>query len=905
MEDICEDLETKMKLKEMVIYNFGDVIYTMVNLYEKFKKDKTTILTKAKRKEITRDNPYKLILDKDKDIIIKIIDVKNYFFDFMIANLYKTDILIDPIVASLEVGGNIHKIDLISNKQLELIIKQLNFINPCFYCNDCKTLFHSGIFNIFKHRNHDFLINDSYDIKELKNIEELNNYFPINTSNKFTSALKFEKNYNDYFNKNKTINPEKEFIYFEDIEGRKLLSDIMKSNYNDNIDLFFGNTGIGKSISVIHILKYEIEHNNYGTFYIHCKYLTLLEKEKNFIGIKRILISEIPFLFFNDFNGYKNCLKEIKDFLFSNTNTIWELIEIILKIIIKNEKKYIIVFDQYNNSCDKNNRLEYLTNNYIKNEKEEVIIKYYIFMSMNNKDVKEIKRTILMNIKDIKDKKNITEIDNFSVDKNFSNKKYQKIYEKIGKTLRNFHELNQISNEKKLNDYYDNKKKSVKKKMITYYNRDKHSYDLSLDGISDLIKFSVDIEYSEEEINSLIKFINFKYFCVKKIDTKFQVIYLYPIVEDVLKELFYSFVYENTNLHQKLLLSDAIKDGGKGFCFEEIVVSQLSPTDNSSNYKIKDLIISVKENIPKFILNENEVNIPEPEKIITLNNNTTYLIDQNIFGGRAIDFIIIDSFKNEQTIFAFQVSILKEDIYTIEEIKYLLIKMIELLPNYFKNLKISKDNVYFGYIFSLIHEKKPSFKTMINTCKERDIPYSFYSTKKKDFLNSIKHDISSIYEMAMNPFTSTYSINLNNQSVFGYKRKSIKNTNQKYTISIDKENKIKKILREYYKTKNIDYEYKETLNKKSILASSNDFFYTENSKGNSFLLFNTVFKMVIFNLDEIKNNNILEEHIINYDTIYDCYKLKEEKEKKGKSKEEKKVIQKSKSVNPRKKRTYH
>ena len=125
-----------------------------------------------------------------------------------------------------------------------------------------------------------------------------------------------KKNYNEYFNKNKKINPEKEFIYYEDIEGRKLLSDIMKSKYIDNIDLFFGEKGIGKSISVIHILKYEIEHNNYGTFYIHCKYLTLLEKEKNFIGIKRILISEIPFLFYNDFNGYKNCVKKIKNFYF-------------------------------------------------------------------------------------------------------------------------------------------------------------------------------------------------------------------------------------------------------------------------------------------------------------------------------------------------------------------------------------------------------------------------------------------------------------------------------------------------------------------------------------------------------------------------------------------------------------
>ena len=402
-DDNFEDLETKMKLEEMKIFNFGNIIYTMKDLYEKFSEDKNTILNKAKNKEISKNTPYELILDKD--IIIKIIEVKNFFFDFVVDNLHKVNILIDPIIVNLKIGVNTNKIDLISYNQLELIFKKLKFNSPGFYCNNCKVQFYSGIYNILKHQTHDFLIYESYDVKELQNLEELKEFFPINSSNIFKTALEFENNYNEYFNKNKTINPEKEFIYFEDIEGRKMLSDLMKINYTDNIDLFFGQTGIGKSISVIHILKYEIDHNTFGTFYIHCKYLTLLEKEKNYIEVKKRLISEIPFLFFNDFDGYKNCIKKIKNFLFSNTNTIWELIEMILKIIIESQKKYIIVFDQYNYACDKNHRFEYLSNNYIKNKKEEVIIKYYIFMSMNNNDVKEIKWNALINVKDIKDKK--------------------------------------------------------------------------------------------------------------------------------------------------------------------------------------------------------------------------------------------------------------------------------------------------------------------------------------------------------------------------------------------------------------------------------------------------------------------------------------------------------------------
>ena len=901
MKDTFEDLETKMKLEEMEIFSFDNVIYTMKDLYEKYGKEEESILKRAKKQEITKKNPYIFVLGDNAQV--KIIEVKNFFFDFMINNLYKTNILINPIVAKLRVGTNTNTIDIISNNQLELIFKKFQFIMPGYFCENCQTKFYSGLFNICKHRNHNILIYESYDLKELKNQEELNKFLPTNKSNKFKTAIDFEKNYNEYFNKNKTINTQREFIYYEDIEGRKLLSDFMRNNYLNNIDIYFGETGIGKSIAVIHILKYEIDHNKHGTFYIHCKYLTLLEKENNFIEIKRILVSEIPFLFFNDFDGYKNCVSEIKNFLFSNTNTIWELIEIILKIIIQRQKNYIIVFDQYNISCDKNNKFEYLTNNYIKNKKEEIKVKYYVFMSMNNKDVKEIKKSLLMDTKDIRDNKNIIEIDNFLNDKKFSNRKYQIKYEKIGKTLRNYHELSQILNEKKLNEYYNNKKNRIKEKMIIYYNGNNVSYQLSMDGMLKLIKFSVDIEYTEEELNSIIDFIHFKYFYVKKIGQKFLVFYLYPIVEDVLKELFYSFVYENTNVHSKLLIGDIIKDGGKGFCFEEIVVTQLSPINNTSNNKIKDLEISVKENVPKFILNENEVNEPEPEKIITIDNNKTYLIDQDIFGGRGIDFIIIDSFQNEQAIYAFQVSILKETIYTIDEIKDLLNQMLKLLPKYFKNLKISKSNVYFGYIFSLINEKKPKFKSIINKCDERDIPYSFYSIKQKEFLKSNKTIINSIYDMVMNPFSSIYSINIQNQSVFGSKRKRVKIVRQRYAISDDKEKKIKKILKENFKSKYIDYKYIETLGKKSILASYNDFFYTENSQGNSFLLIKKIFNIAIFNIDEIDNSK-LEEHIINFDSVYDCYLIKKQGEKDSKLEleEEEEKPQRSKSVKSKKKK---
>ena len=47
-----------------------------------------------------------------------------------------------------------------------------------------------------------------------------------------------------------------------------------------------------------------------------------------------------------------------------------------------------------------------------------------------------------------------------------------------------------------------------------------------------------------------------------------------------------------------------------------------------------------KKIIPKFLPKSNEVNEPFIEHKIKIENNKTYLIEQEIFGGKNIDFII-------------------------------------------------------------------------------------------------------------------------------------------------------------------------------------------------------------------------------------------------------------------------
>ena len=291
-------------------------------------------------------------------------------------------------------------------------------------------------------------------------------------------------------------------------------------------------------------------------------------------------MSEIPFLFYNDYLSYSHCTNIIKNYELNNKNTFWEIIEEIINyLLFKKQEKYIIVFDQYNTSNDPDKKINNLIKKNLKNKKGN--IRYFSFMSLNNKDVRNFK------IKNILNEQNdeyslIMEINDIIYDGNFSNSKFQKLYEKIGKTIENFCELSQ-QKEKYLNEYYKIKKEKIKKDIIQYYTNQSGKFQLQ--NIQAFMSISIDIEYTEEEIKSLFDNIHFKYFDVKKEgDNIFKIYCLFPIIEECLKEIYYSIIYDNQSIYEKILNFDLIKGGGKGFFFEQIVVSNLSPSSSTKRF---------------------------------------------------------------------------------------------------------------------------------------------------------------------------------------------------------------------------------------------------------------------------------------------------------------------------------
>ena len=892
------EIEKKMKLEEMIITDSG---ITMKLLYQKLEENKEIILKKNKEEKLSISNLFELILTES--VIAKIYAINwDISFNFLVDNLDMKNILLRPISAKIEFNNELLDIDIISNNQIDYIVKDKGFNRPICSCKKCQKESSLYFIQIIDHSDcKDILLYDGIKFLEYNNEIEFNNFFQIKDKINFSSPLEFERNFNEYFNRKKLIKTTKEFIYYEDIENRNYFQIFFKTdNYFGQYLSFFGFPGIGKSITILHILKYEIEHDKIKTLYIHCKYLSLLSKENNYLEIQRVLLSEIPFLFYKDFSGYKKCCNIIKDFKFNLNNTFYELIEKILNNLANKNTKYIIVFDQHNAFSDPLQKIQDIVDKILSNEEISKNFLFFSFMSLNNEDVKDVKAKYLLGAK-LNEKYPIYEIKNLICDKNFSNLKKQRVYEKLRKNIRNYNELFEID-VKKLNNYYKEKKNYIKKKLIEYYNKDYKDNNLSFKGIENLMQISVDISYEEKDIKKLIPFIHFKYFDIKKNEDYFEIFYTSPIVEEVLKEIYYSFVYDNQNLYEKMLTFDLIKGGGKGCCFEQIVVHNLSPSDSNYNVTFPDLIIEEKKSIPQFIPKSNEVNIPYFEDKIKIKKNKTYLIEQDIFGGKSIDFIIIDTFRKEQIIFAFQASILKDYIFTESEIKEYLKEMNAYIINFIDDLKVDEKNLFFGYVFSLINDGKKEFKYMIKTCKSNKIPYSFYSFKKKKFLDGNKKEILSIYDIVNNPF-GIKPITSVEKYIFGFKRYNSVTKIPSFEISEEIKNKLVSILKDIYSNKVIeDFNFQENLMKEQIWHYLYDFYYSKDNKGNPFIFIIRENKIEIYNLYEVKKEELLD-YIFNNRYSLDCYFIKFKGEEKKtphylqREKEEKEFLENLPKIN--------
>ena len=126
-----------MILNDMIISENENIKVTMKLFYEKLEMNKKIILELNSKHNITKINPY--ILKLTENISVKILNI-NYdnFFDFSILNFNLRNILINPIKVKIEINDSMKEIDIISDNQVNYIVKENKVIDPYSFCKKCK-----------------------------------------------------------------------------------------------------------------------------------------------------------------------------------------------------------------------------------------------------------------------------------------------------------------------------------------------------------------------------------------------------------------------------------------------------------------------------------------------------------------------------------------------------------------------------------------------------------------------------------------------------------------------------------------------------------------------------------------------------------------------------------------------
>ena len=152
-------------------------------------------------------------------------------------------------------------------------------------------------------------------------------------------------------------------------------------------------------------------------------------------------------------------------------------------------------------------------------------------------------------------------------------------------------------------------------------------------------------------------------------------------------------------------------------------------------------------------------------KVKDLEKGNVYLIEQEIFGGKTLDFIIINFTSSNPTVFGFQVSIYKKIIYEISELQESYLSMKFLLLKYF-GINFDEKNMYFGYIFNFDNVKDSKYKLMLEKCEKQSLKYCFFDPKQSQFCGKNGQEINDINDIVSKVFVDTPLKQINNLDSF-------------------------------------------------------------------------------------------------------------------------------------------
>ena len=710
--------------------------------------------------KIDQNISMKFIYDNLKDehysfdkIGIKIIKKKKEFFDIQYKDKEFNDFFQNPI--NIQIMNN--KIDIISIAHLKTLIDKYNIIYPKLECNNCKKLL-NGFDNIINHKNHEILVEDLIHFNRIKE-NDFKDYFKKEKNigikclgKEFKNPEDFETNFMYYFKDYDKIYKNKPFKLYDNKVREEFINtwSVNLSLSTRKLIAYFGQSGIGKSITMIILLKYVINHKNYGTLYLNMKSLYTLFKKKEYNIIKQIIIDEIPYLFCNRYDEYLKCIKAIASFSIENFDSIWSLLAKILEIINdipKDNKKYFFVFDQYNNKIDENDRLKNIYQEFALN-KSKKMLGILTYSSMNNKDIKDYKINFIKSQLDkefinemifFKNLKELNEIFDYET-LSFNDYYYDELFDSFGNNIKYYNIIydyyyNQKQDE--IEKYVDNEKEKIKNKIKKFYD-----CESNMKNIIKLLYFSTTTKYDLDSFLKISNFVPFKYFNpiieYEKENNKYIMInYAFPLIEEIRNELLNEIIYFESNIYKALSKSDLVDDGAREEIFEKFVTFHLNPKAGNDNRKIffKDIDIDDTINMKSFLTKINEkINKRKNKKQLM---EGTYLLTQKIINEKEIDILIVKIKQNKKAIvYALKITIYKPDYKILTKNK-----LVECM----NSLKENIENIYdikviynsFAYIFDKSYKDGTLLKNMINKCNNEGISYIMFDPINLEFYDRL------------------------------------------------------------------------------------------------------------------------------------------------------------------------
>ena len=765
-----QNITEKMKLSQ--VYIDDDKEITFEYLY-------SNIISMLKNPESNEIERLEIVYN---NYMIKLIKNNKIFCDI---NIFKNNVIVKKLemvfIKPLKIYYKLEKIEISLLTKFDEMPELLGITNPSLFCLNHGETIDYDIKDLIKHlQNCKFGLNQcKIEISE-KSIDEEGNserffyefFRNIEDKKEFDNPIDFEINYEDYFDFYKYQVNEKKFEFLDDENSSRYLSIaklLCSRTLLGYLRIYFGQAGIGKSTTLIKAFKYRYNHDSFGTLYIHCKCLSKYYRD-NFEKMKRILKSEIIYLFKNEYDIYKRCLKFIDSS--RNHGIFFDLVMNIITNFCKTKtKKYIFIFDQYKPEFDHKNALNSLYKGLIKNNKNYGII---ACCSMDNRSVRDLKMKYLSKI--IFMEEGINE----EVDKNIIIKEINELFDisylsidnggifdltlnKIGKNLKNYFILMNFFNTKNydaMENYVNDLKEKITNNLKDFFKLNKKIQEenegSNLINLYNILSFTVDTNYKIEYIKKIKNYIPFKYFDIKSNndnENTSKIIFLYDLVGEVMNELYEYIIYENNNIYE-IFDNINLDRGALGGLYEKYVIYFMEPNKYTHEKNLFNLF-NVKEivTVEKFVPTTREKYFEHKFKLRTLKEGD-YLFIQKQFGGKAFDCAIIRIGKNgEAQVFFFQISIHKSIIYTITELNIIIDEFIKYFSYQFKNI-IRKENVYFTYIF---HTKgKDKF---CEDCDKNNLKCIFFNPSFQSFTNRDDVNLddinfkSHINDIFVNPFT--------------------------------------------------------------------------------------------------------------------------------------------------------